>query len=317
MDVGAIVLAGGVGSRMCPLTLDCPKPLLPLGAEPLVGYQLRRLARVGVRRVVLATGYFAHRFQDALGDGARWNLRLLHSVEEEPLGTGGALRAAVELLPGSERVIVVNGDLLSSHDLSGQLAATGTADVGLHVREVADVARYGHVMCADDGLVRGFAEKCGAGPGLANAGTYVVRADVLRSLPRGRSSWERDILPSLIRADARVVAWAGAGYFRDVGDPTAYRVASVDAVTGALPGSVPGSATAYVDERAAVAPGAVVQGGSSVHAGAVVGPRARLDATVLLPGSRVGAEATLLRCVIAAGAVVPARFEAADDVLVS
>lgn len=306
VDLGAIVLAGGAGSRLRPLTDDVPKPLLPLGGEPLIGYQLRRLARLGVRRVVLATGYLADRFEADLADGSRWGVALRHSVEEEPLGTGGALRAASELLPRADRVIVLNGDLLSSHDLAGQLAATGSAAVCLHVRAVPDIAAYGAVTCGDDGSVRAFAEKSGRGPGLANAGTYVVDAEVLRSIRPGRSSWEREVLPALISSGAPVVAWPGAGYFRDVGTPSAYRLACVDAATGVLPDAAAAGSGAYVDARSQVASDVSLVGGSSVHAGAVVEPGAQLDGTVLLPGSRVGAGSTLVRCVVAADSTVPA-----------
>lgn len=315
MTLAGIVLAGGAGSRMRPLTDDCPKPLLPIGPEPLIGYQLRRLAAAGVRDVVISTGYLAGHFDAVLGDGARWGLRLRHCVEDEPLGTGGALRASIEHLPDADRVVVLNGDLLSSHDLSGQLAADRSAQVCLHVRRVPDVAPYGQVTCDDDGRVRGFAEKSGTGPGLANAGTYVVDADLLRSLPVGRSSWERDVLPTLIADGVTVLAWSGDGYFRDVGSPTAYRLASVGAVTGALPDSIGDDGDAYVAPEAYVDPTARLTGGCSVHAGAAVDSGAVLEGTVVLPGARVGADARLIRCVVAAGARVTGGTHWADAVL--
>lgn len=290
---------------MRPLTDGCPKPLLPLGPEPLIGYQLRRLAAAGVRDVVVATGYLADHFAAALGDGSRWGLRAQQCVEDDPLGTGGAIRAAVDLLPGMDRVIVLNGDLLSSHDLVAQLSAASSAAVCLHVRSVPDVAVYGHVTCGEGNRVRAFAEKSGGGPGLANAGTYIADADLLRSLPVGRSSWERDLLPGLIGSGVPIVAWQGDGYFRDVGSPTAYRLASVDAVTGALPGALPGDRAAYVAPEAHIAEGAKLSGGTSVHIGAAVETGAELDAVVVLPGAWVGARACMTRCVVAAGVRVP------------
>lgn len=291
------MLAGGAGSRMRPLTDTCPKPLLPLGAEPLIGYQLRRLAAAGVSRVVVSTGYLADHFGDVLGDGSTWGVDLRFCAEAQPLGTGGAMRAAVEHLPGADRVIVLNGDLLSSHSLPGQLAATGRAQACLHVRGVRDVAPYGQVRCDDEGWVHGFAEKTGAGPGLINAGTYVVQADLLRTLPVGPASWERDVLPSLIAGGALIRAWPDAGYFRDVGSPAAYRLASVDAVTGVLPGGDP--AQAYVAAGAVVAAGARVTGGSSVQSGAVVETGAVVDASVVLAGATIGRGVRVTRCVVA------------------
>lgn len=309
------MLAGGLGSRMRPLTDNCPKPLLPLGAEPLVAYQLRRLAAVGVGQVVLATGYLAPEFERVLGDGQRWGVRLGYSVERQPLGTGGALRAAGEHLPDADRVVVVNGDLLSSHDLTAQLRSAPGADVCLHVRAVPDVAPYGQVTCDAKGRVTAFGEKTGRGPGLANAGTNIVAGAVLRALREGRSSWERDLLPALIAGDTDVVAWEGDGYFRDVGSCEAYRRASVDAVTGALPNGSCSAADAYVAPGASVAADARLTGGSSIHEGAVVGSGAVVCGSVVLAGARIGAGARLDRCVVASGAVVPAGGVGTDDVI--
>lgn len=300
---------------MRPLTDDCPKPLLPLGGEPLVAHQLRRLAAVGVHRVVVATGYLAPAFERVLGDGDRWGVRLGFSVEQQPLGTGGALRTAVEQLPDADRVVVVNGDLLTSHDLAAQLGRARDADVCLHVRAVPDVAPYGHVTCAADGRVMAFGEKTGRGPGLANAGTNIVTGAVLRSLPAGRSSWEREVLPTLIAGQTEVVAWEGDGYFRDVGSPRSYRQACVDAVTGALPGALGSMDGGYVAPGAAVAGDALLTGGSSVHEGVVVGSGAVLSGSVVLAGARIGAGSRLERCVVASGAVVPAGAAVVDDVV--
>lgn len=300
---------------MRPLTDGCPKPLLPLGAEPLVGYQLRRLAETGVGHVVLATGYLADCFEKQLGDGQRWGIRLDFSVEHEPLGTAGALRVAIDRLPEVDQVIVLNGDLLSSHDLAAQLDSTGAGEVCLHVRAVPDVAPYGHVTCDDRGRVTEFAEKTGTGAGLANAGTYVVPADLLRSLPEGRSSWERDVLPAVIESDTTVVAWEGAGYFRDVGSPETYRLACIDAVTGRLPGALPCEHELYVAPGATVSDGARLSGGSSLHEGVVVEGDAELDGCVVLAGSRIGAGAHLARCVVAQGVTVPAAAVRQDEIV--
>ncbi|RNI17292.1 nucleotidyltransferase family protein [Flexivirga caeni] len=315
MNVAAIVLAGGVGSRMRPLTDACPKPLLPLGAEPLVGYQLRRLAAVGVRRVVLATGYLAASFDAVLGNGTQWGLELTYSVEDQPLGTGGAMHAAAALLPDADRLVVLNGDLLSSHDLAAQLRAAPAGAVSVHVRSVADVAPYGQVVFGPDRRVTGFHEKSGRGPGWANAGTYVVPGDFLRTLPDGRCSWERDVLPAAIEGQARVEAWPADGYFRDVGDPTAYRQACVDAVCGDLPGGSRPACTRYVAASAVIAANARLTGGSSVHEKATVAAGAWLDGCVVLPGVQVGAGARLRRCVVAAGAVVAAGEKRTDAIV--
>lgn len=291
---------------MRPLTDGCPKPLLPLGPEPLIGYQLRRLAQAGVRDVVVSTGYRAGQFVDVLGDGRRWGIQLRQCEEPEPLGTGGALRAAMDHMSDVDRVVAVNGDLLSSHDLAAQLASAASADVCMHVRQVSDVSQYGHVTCDGNGRVTRFAEKLGSGPGLANAGTYVISGDLLRSLPRGASSWERDLLPGLA-GQGVVTAWVGGGYFRDVGDPTAYRLASVDAVTGVLPDTAPKEhGTSFISADADVSGAAVVGPGCSIQPGAVVESGAHLVDSVVLSGARVAAGARVERCVVEQGAVVGA-----------
>ncbi len=314
MSVGAIVLAGGLGSRLLPLTDAIPKPLLPLGPEPLIGYQLRRLAAVGIDRAVLATGHLAEQFSTALGDGRRFGLRLEYSVEDHPLGTGGALRGAAQRLPQVDTVVVLNGDLLSSHDLAAQLAMSRSAQVCLHVREVPDASAYGRVVVDATGRVVSFAEKSGHGPGLINAGTYIAEGELLRCLPPGPRSWERDVLPDLIDAGQPVTAFAADGYFRDVGTASAYCAASSDWVTGALPGS--GSpASSYVAVGASVAPTAVLRGGSGVHAGACIERGAVLDSTVVLPGAHVGTGTRLTRCVVTMGTVVAAGTTAVDSVI--
>ncbi|NNG41194.1 NDP-sugar synthase [Flexivirga sp. ID2601S] len=315
MDVSAVVLAGGVGSRMRPLTDHAAKPLLPLGREPLVGYQLRRLAAAGVRRVVVATGYRAADFPGVLGDGGDHGLSLSYLAEDEPLGTGGAAAAAARLVPGAGRVVVLNGDLLSSHDLRRQLAAAEGYPLTLHVRAVPDVAAYGSVRLAPDGRVLDFAEKTGSGPGTVNAGTYVIDADLLRGLPAGPASLERDVFPRLVEDSVPVLGHVDDGYFRDVGDPFAYRDASGDAVSGRLPAAPAGDPERYVAATAQVAASARVDGGSSVHEGAEVAQDAALHATVVLPGARIGAGARLERCVVPHDVVVPDGTQLRDTVV--
>ncbi|WP_265446778.1 nucleotidyltransferase family protein [Flexivirga meconopsidis] len=315
MNVSAVVLAGGVGSRMRPLTDNRPKPLLPLGREPLIGYQLRRLAAVGVRRVVIATGYRAADFPAALGDGSDYGVALSYVAEDTPLGTGGAAAAAARELPEADRLIVLNGDLLSSHDLRAQLGAADGRALCLHVRQVPDVAAYGSVRLAVDGRVLEFAEKTGSGPGTINAGSYVIDAALLRGLPARPASLERDVFPRLVDSGMPVLGHVADGYFRDVGDPFAYRDASADAVTGALPDAPAGDPQRYVAASADVAPSAQIADGSSVHADAVVARDAQLRGTVVLPGARVGAGVGLDRCVVAPGTRVPDGIQLADTVV--
>ncbi|GAA1787676.1 nucleotidyltransferase family protein [Nostocoides veronense] len=224
----AIVLAGGLGTRMGSLTADRPKHLLTVAGEPFIAHQLRWLAAHGVEEVVLATCFRAEQFEPELGDGRALGLRLSYAVEPEPLGTGGALRHALGALgegPAREAVVVVNGDLFTTHDLGAQaaaMAAAPDAEVVLHLRTVGDASAYGSVVADGDGRVHAFVEKSPDPPSReVNAGTYVVRRRVLAAIPAGRPvSLEREVFPRLVEDDV-VRAYREQADWIDVGTPEA------------------------------------------------------------------------------------------------
>lgn len=335
-----VVLAGGLGTRMRPLTASTPKPLLPVGGKPVVVHQLRMLAEIGVREVVVATSYRAADFAVLDPVAEDLGLQLRCSVEEEPLGTGGALGAALgALLPGDPEapVVVLNGDLLTGHDLAAQLAVLARSprevEVVLHVREVADARAYGSVVVGGEGVVTAFVEKSDAPPSrLVNAGTYVVRRRLGRDLGASGDaplSLERDVLPGLV-ARRTVRAHVEDAYFVDVGSPAALVAASADAVLRGSPRAErPTGATAWVHPDAHVDPRAQVGAGSTVHAGARIGPEAVVTGSVVMadaviedgaeversalgPGAVVAAGARLTRCALGAGARTDERANLAD-----
>lgn len=219
-----IVLAGGLGTRLRAASGDLPKPLVEVGGEPLVAHQIRRLVAAGVPDVTVAVGYGADQVVQLLGAGAAWGARLSYSREDEPLGTGGALALAARgaVAPG-DTVVVVNGDLLSRHDLAAQVRVfeESGAAVLLHVREVSDARAYG-VVSVDGDRITGFHEKpAEAAPGLVNAGTYVMRGEVLLGLPDTVPlSVEVDVFPRLVTS-ADVRAHRDDAEFLDVGTPEA------------------------------------------------------------------------------------------------
>lgn len=219
-----IVLAGGLGTRLRAASGDLPKPLVEVGGEPLVAHQIRRLVAAGVPDVTVAVGYGADQVVQLLGAGEAWGARLSYSREDEPLGTGGALALAARgaVAPG-DTVVVVNGDLLSRHDLAAQVRVfeESGAAVLLHVREVSDARAYG-VVSVDGDRVTGFHEKpAEAAPGLMNAGTYVMRGEVLLGLPDTVPlSVEVDVFPRLVTS-ADVRAHRDDAEFLDVGTPEA------------------------------------------------------------------------------------------------
>ena len=310
----AVIVAGGFGTRMLPLTERRPKHLLEVGGVPFLEHQLTKLADAGVRHVVLATSYHADMFAPVLGDGARHGLRLSYVQENEPLGTGGAIRNVAAVLdPEPDHpVVVLNGDVLSGHDLRAQLADfarvrdAGPVNVSLHLVEVPDARAFGCVPTDDQGRVLAFVEKSDDPPtNQVNAGCYVFRRSVIDTIPAGRVvSVERETFPGLVDSGALVVGYVETAYWRDVGSPEALVAASRDVVTGVAPSSaVTGS-----DGAAVVADGAQVDG--EVGAGSVVLEHARVEdgavvtESVLMTGAHVGRAARVHASVLGPGAVV-------------
>lgn len=299
----AIVLAGGLGTRMAPLTATRPKHLLEVAGEPFLAHQMRWLARNGVTDVVLATAHLAEAFAPVLGDGGAFGVRLAYAVEPHPLGTGGALVVAGRLLPDAAPdapIVVVNGDLFTEHDVRAQVRCLDRAaatDVVLHLRTVADATAYGSVVADADGRVTAFVEKSPDPPSLeVNCGTYAVRRRVIDGIRPGVVSLERDILPGLVTA-GRITAYREQAVWVDVGSPAALVGLSAAIVVGR-------GLAAWIDPAAEVDPAAVVGGGASVGAGARVAAYAQVLGSVLMPGAVVGAGASVCDSVLGRGARV-------------
>jgi len=309
--VEAVIVAGGFGTRLLPLTRHRPKHLLPLAGVPFLAHQLAKLATAGVERVVLATSYRAEQFAPVLGDGSAWGVDLHYVTEAEPLGTGGAIRnAAQALLCGpDEPVVVLNGDILGAHDLAAQVAAhrERQADVTLHLVEVADPSAFGCVPTDRTGLVTGFLEKT-ADPvsRQVNAGCYVFDRRVVDEIPSGRPvSVEREIFPGLVAAGRRLLGVLDDAYWLDVGTPEALVRGSRDVVRGDAVspayGHPPGEA--WVAGSAA-REGARVTGGSAVSEGARLGRGAVVDGSIVCAEATVGAGATVMASVVGPAACV-------------
>jgi mannose-1-phosphate guanylyltransferase len=336
--VEAVIVAGGFGTRLLPLTAHRPKHLLEVGGVPFLEHQVSRLAAAGVDHVVLATSYHADLFEPVLGDGSRWGIRLSYVQEEEPLGTAGAIRNVADALGEDPEgaVVILNGDVLSGHDLAAQLADFETprdgvpVDVSLHLVEVPDARAFGCVPTDDAGRVTGFHEKSeNPVTQQVNAGCYVFRRRVVDSIPAGEVvSVERQTFPELVAGGALVVGYVENAYWRDVGTPAALVAASSDLVLGVAPSpavaGVPAEAlthpeaevhhTAHVDEGSTVGRGArigqeAVVRGSVVMPDAVVGAGAVVVESVLGPGARVADGVRLERVTVGDGARVGARVE--------
>jgi mannose-1-phosphate guanylyltransferase len=308
-DVQAVVLVGGQGTRLRPLTLSTPKPMLPTAGVPFLAHLLSRIRAAGVRRVVLGTSYLAETFASHFGDGSALDLELRYVVEEHPLGTGGGIRNVADEL-SAEHVLVFNGDVLAGTDLRAVVDThrRAKADVTLHLVRVPDPRAYGCVPTDADGRVLRFLEKTPDPPtDQINAGCYVFRREVIGTIPAGRPvSVERETFPGLLAAGARVQAHVDAAYWRDMGTPGDLVHGSADLVRGVAPSAaLPGpTGEALVLDGAHVAADAEVTGGTTVGSGARIGAGARVAGALLLDGAEIGAGAEVVHSVVGAGAVV-------------
>lgn len=220
-----IVLAGGRGTRLQSVVSDVPKPLAPVAGRPFLAWLLDMLARRGIHRAVIATGYLSETIEARIG--ARWQgMRIDYSIEREPLGTGGALKLAAEQLAG-DSAHVLNGDTYLDYSPAALEATTRRvgANIGVALAHVEDVGRYGAVEVRD-GRVAMFREKNGSGPGLINAGGYFLDAvalELLRCAPASFSFESQILVPQA--EQGRVAAFADTADFIDIGVPADYACA--------------------------------------------------------------------------------------------
>jgi mannose-1-phosphate guanylyltransferase len=318
--VEAVVLVGGKGTRLRPLTLSAPKPMLPTAGVPFLTHLLSRIRAVGITHVVLGTSYKAEVFQEYFGDGSRLGLELEYVVEEVPLDTAGAIRNVAHKLRERD-VMVFNGDILSGLDLHAIVDThrTAEADVTLHLVKVDDPRAFGCVPTDADGRVTAFLEKTDNPPtDQINAGCYVFRREVVDAIPTGRPvSVERETFPGLLASGARLQGHVDTSYWLDLGTPAAFVQGSADLVRGIAPTSAlpsePGQA--IVLEGAQVHDEAVLSGGTTVGVGSTVAAGAVVDGSVLFDGAVVGEGAVIERSVLGAGALVQAGAVIRDAVI--
>jgi mannose-1-phosphate guanylyltransferase len=304
--VDAVLLVGGQGTRLRPLTISAPKPMLPAAGVPFTAHQLARARDAGVDHVVLATSYQPQVFEEYFGDGSDFGLDLEYVTEVEPLGTGGGIRNVAGRLRGGpdDPVLIFNGDVLSGVDLRALVAhhADAGAKVTLHLVEVEDPRAFGVVPTDESGRVTAFLEKTQSPPtNRINAGCYVFRRSVIDAIPPGRPvSVERETFPGLLAAGELVVGHVDSGYWLDLGTPEAFVQGSCDLVRG----RVASSALAGPVGESLLLPGAVVAPDAIVHGGSTIGRRAL-----------VGAGATVQSSVVFDDAVIEAGTEIRESVI--
>jgi mannose-1-phosphate guanylyltransferase len=300
----ALVLAGGEGTRLRPLTLTVPKPVMPLAGRPFLSFMLDWLHGHGVDDVLLSCGFLAHAVEDVLGD-EHDGMRLRYVHEESPLGTAGPMRLAADEGLLADRLLVLNGDVLTDMDLTAQLAfheAKG-AKATLALIAVEDTSSYGVVPTHDDGRVEAFLEKS---PGPAptnriNAGAYVLERSVVDLIPSGRSvSFEREIFPALV--DDGLYGFHQEGYWIDIGTPERYLESTYDLLAGRVGSTLPAR-----DETGSLVYEPALTAGAHIGPQSVLGPHcsvglgATVDRSVLHQRVTVGAECTIQESVLGEG----------------
>ncbi len=331
--VQAVILVGGEGTRLRPLTSTVPKPVVPLVDRPLISFMLEWLVAHGVDDVIMSCGFLATSVRNVLGDGSGLGVRLRFVEEPEPRGTGGALKYAEPML--DERFLMLNGDVLTDLDLSAQIAQheqTGARGT-LALVGVADPTAYGLVRLHEDRSVKEFVEKPSSDEidtNLISAGAYVLERSVLELIPPDRNvSIEREVWPALVGEG--LYGCPHDAYWLDIGTPERYLKGTFDIIEGHVHTAVQerlGSDFLAVDPGAQidgrVIPPAVIESGCHVAANAYVGALAVLgrgvtvsegstvERSVVLNGAEIGPNCTLRQCIVSAGVRIGANTQITD-----
>jgi NDP-sugar pyrophosphorylase family protein len=314
----ALILAGGKGTRLRPLTMHTPKPIVPIANQPFLLYQLELLKRADVRDVILSLSYQPQKIEDKLGDGTDFNVRISYAVEASPLGTAGAYRNAASLI--SETTVVFNGDVLTDIDMNEVIRfhRTHQAAATIVLAPVPNPTAYGLVETEPDGRVRRFLEKpkpeevtCDT----INAGIYILEPRVLDYVPEGEPfMFEYGVFPQLLERKEPFFAFIWRGYWRDIGTAESYLQGNLDVIAGRVklldPPSVDRGekfdATAEVLAPSVVDPSCILKPGvqivnSVVSRNCYIEERARIENSVVRGGTRIGSGSTIQGAVIGKG----------------
>lgn len=309
MAVG-ILLVGGFGTRLAPLTSTTPKPMLPIANLPVTEHQLLLAKAAGITKVVLATAYLAETFTPYFGDGSKWGIELKYALENEPLGTGGAIRNAAELLfpeiSENEPIVIFNGDVLTRHDLAAQikLHEERNAAVTLHLVSVADARPYGCVPFDESGRVTEFLEKM-ENPitNTINAGCYIFSPRIVRDIKLGQVvSVEREVFPEVLQRGELIQAYLDDSYWLDMGTPKALLQGSRDFV---------GSKDFIVGQNSTISKSAKITGSSAIGSNVTIGDHVMISGSIIRDGAVIGSGSQLTSVFVETGAIVAEKTLAA------
>ena len=313
MAVG-ILLVGGFGTRLLPLTNKTPKPMLPIANLPVTEHQLLAAKAAGITKVVLATAYLAETFMPYFGDGSKWGIELKYALESEPLGTGGAIRNAAELILSeiseNEPIVVFNGDVLSRHDLAAQikLHQSSSAAATLHLVNVEDARPYGCVPFDESGRVTDFLEKV-ENPitNSINAGCYVFSPQVIKEIELGKVvSVEREVFPELLKRGRVVQAFVDNSYWLDMGTPKALLKGSQDYV---------GTREFIVGDNSKISSSAKISGASAIGNNVTIGANVEISASIIRDGVTIAEGCKLENVFVEANTMVLEKTQASGAYL--
>ena len=294
--VGAILLVGGFGTRLQPLTFETPKPMLKVAGIPFTEHQIAKAKAAGVDEIVLATSYLSEVFKPYFGNGERFGIKIKYSVEESALGTGGGIRKAADQLGDCDLVVIFNGDVLSAHDLSRQIKfhLKERADVTLYLTEVSDARAYGSVELSGNSVVKSFNEKMDNPPSnLINAGCYIFNRNVINKIePNKVVSVERETFPQLLKSGHKVLGFVDKNYWLDIGNPQALVKASSDIVTGKMISAAfdrkkNAKSDSLIKSDVQIGANVVIDGGSVIENGAVIGENCQIKSSIIGRNAKV------------------------------
>jgi mannose-1-phosphate guanylyltransferase len=305
MKTSAILLVGGMGTRLMPLTSKTPKPMLQVAGVPFTEHQIRKAAQAGISEIVLATSYKAELFEPYFGDGRKFGIKIKYAVEESALGTGGGIRNAAALLDDCDQVVIFNGDVLSGHDLSSQIQfhITNKADVTLYLTKVKDARAYGCVELLADNQIKSFLEKMeNPVSNMINAGCYIFNRKVIAQIPVNQVvSVERDTFPSFLSSGVKVYGYFDNSYWLDIGNPQALVKASADLITGVITSvaTPKHNGDQLIAANAQVSPSAIVNLGTVIEPEVVVEGNCQISGSIIAKGAKIGANCKIINSIIA------------------
>jgi mannose-1-phosphate guanylyltransferase len=312
--VEAILLVGGQGTRLSPLTLTTPKPMLPVANVPFTAHQIAKAKAAGITKIILSTSYKSEVFSDYFADGSKFGIEIQYVTEASPLGTGGAIRNVSSVLEskGDEAIFIFNGDILSGHSLEMQLADFKAKDaaVSLHLIEVVDPRPFGLVPTDSKGFVTQFLEKPTNDAEIitnkVNAGCYIFRRDVIDSIrPNAVVSVEREVFPNLLESKQLITGFIENAYWLDLGTAESFLKGNIDVVKGICNSPLISQVgQALISSTAKVETGSEISGGTAIGERTSIASNSSILSSVVMKDCAISQGVTITNSIIGNGVTI-------------